>query len=168
MMLSKSGRRGNTLMAGVPESVSEFLRGKRFAVAGVSRASAQPANAIYRRLKDCGYEVFAINPNASQVEGVKASPDLAAVPVKVDGVVIATHPDVSVDIVRQCSKNGVARVWFHRSFGDGSVSPLAIRECEARALHYVVGGCPLMFCGPVDFAHKCMKWWLQWRGRVPR
>ncbi len=80
-------------MARVPESVSEFLRGKRFAVAGVSRASAQPANAIYRRLKDCGYEVFAINPNASKVEGVTAYPDLASIPVTVDGVVIATHPD---------------------------------------------------------------------------
>ena len=55
----------------------EFLRGKRFAVAGVSRASGQAANAIYRRLKDCGYEVFPINPNASEVEGVTAYPNLA-------------------------------------------------------------------------------------------
>jgi len=155
-------------MARVPESVSEFLRGKRFAVAGVSRASGQPANAIYRRLKDCGYEVFAINPNASKVEGDTAYPDLAAIPVTVDGVVIATHPDVSIDIVRQCSKQGVTRVWFHRSFGDGSASAKSIRECEALGVHYIVGGCPLMFCGQVDFAHKCMKWWLQRRGRVPR
>ena len=51
-------------MARVPESVAQFLRGKRFAVAGVSRASGQAANAVYRRLKDCGYEVFPINPNA--------------------------------------------------------------------------------------------------------
>jgi predicted CoA-binding protein len=168
MMISRSAKSDNTQMARVPESVFEFLRGKSFAVAGVSRASTQPANAIYRRLKDCGYEVFAINPNASEVEGVKAYPDLASIPATVDGVVIATHPDVSVDIVRQCSKDKVARVWFHRSFGSGSVSPEATRECEERGLHYVVGGCPLMFCGQVDFAHKCMKWWLQRRGRVPK
>ena len=155
-------------MARVPESVSEFLKGKRFAVAGVSRASGQPANAIYRRLKDCGYEVFAINPNASKVEGDTAYPDLAAIPVTVDGVVIATHPDVSIDIVRQCSKQGVTRVWFHRSFGDGSVSAKSIRECEALGLHYIVGGCPLMFCDPVDFGHKCMRWWLQRQSLVPR
>ena len=155
-------------MARVPESVAEFLRGKRFAVAGVSRASGQAANAIYRRLKDCGYEVFPINPNASEVEGVASYPNLAAIPVAVDGVVIATHPDVSVDIVRQCSQHGVRRVWFHRSFGRGSVSPEAVRECEARGLDYIVGGCPLMFCGQVDFAHKCMRWCLQRRGRVPR
>jgi len=155
-------------MPKVPESVSQFLRGKCFAVAGVSRASGQPANAIYRRLKDCGYEVFPINPNASQVEGVQSYPNLAAIPAAVDGVVIATHPDVSLGIVEQCSQHGVNRVWFHRSFGGGSVSPQALRECEERGLHYIVGGCPLMFCGRVDFAHKCMKWWLQRRGRIPR
>jgi predicted CoA-binding protein len=166
--LSRSAKSGKTQMARVPESVAEFLRGKRFAVAGVSRASGQPANAIYRRLKDCGYEVFPINPNASKVEGVTAYPDLASIPVTVDGVVIATHPDVSADIVRQCSKYGVTRVWFHRSFGGGSVSSQAVRECEARSLHCIVGGCPLMFCGQVDFPHKCMKWWLQRRGRVPK
>jgi predicted CoA-binding protein len=154
-------------MANVPEAVSEFLRGKRIAVAGVSRASGQAANAVYRKLRDCGYEVFPINPNAAEVEGVTAYPDLASIPVTVDGVVIATHPDASVDIVRQCSKHGVTRVWFHRSFGDGSVSAQSIRECEALGLHYIVGGCPLMFC-QVDFAHKCMRWWLQRRGRVPR
>jgi hypothetical protein len=43
-----------------------------------------------------------------------------------------------------------------------------VRECEARGIHCIVGGCPLMFCDPVDFGHKCMRWWLQRRGRVPR
>ena len=155
-------------MARVPESVAQFFQGKRFAVAGVSRTSGQAANAVYRKLKDCGYEVFPINPNASEVEGVTAYPNLGSIPVTVDGVVIATHPDASVDIVRQCRKHGVARVWFHRSFGRGSVSPEAVHECETGGLHYIVGGCPLMFCGRVDFAHKCMRWWLQRRGCVPR
>jgi uncharacterized protein len=167
-MLSRCAKSCNTQMPRVSESVAEFLRGKRFAVAGVSRASGQPANAIYRRLKDCGYEVYPINPNASKVEGATAYPDLGALPATVDGVVIATHPDVSVDIVRQCSEHGVSRVWLHRSFGNGSVSPQAVRECEARGLHYIAGGCPLMFCGQVDLAHKCMRWWLQRRGRVPK
>jgi len=31
-----------------------------------------------------------------------------------------------------------------------------------------VGGCPLMYCEPVDFAHRCMCALLRWRGRVPR
>jgi len=112
--------------------------------------------------------VFPINPKASEVEGVKCFRDVAAVPVQLDGVVIATSPDVSVQIVRQCSDHGARRVWFHRSFGQGSVSDEAVRECEAHGIDCIVGGCPLMFCDPVDYGHKCMRWWLQRQGRVPK
>jgi predicted CoA-binding protein len=152
----------------MPEPVVEFLRGKRFAVAGVSRDSRQAANAIYRKLRDAGYEVFPVNPNAREVEGVRAYPDLGAIPDPIDGVVVAAHPDVSLDLVRQCAERRVSRVWFHRSFGQGSVSEAATRECEARGLHCIVGGCPLMYCEPVDFGHRCMRWWLGRQGRVPR
>ena len=155
-------------MANLPTSIAEFLSGKRFAVAGVSRSSDQPANSIYRRLQDSGYEVFPVNPNASEVEGVKCYPDIASIPQPLDGVVIVTHPDASIEVVRQCSESGVQRVWFHRSIGDGSVSEEAVRECEERGIVPIVGGCPMMFCEPVDFGHKCMRWWFQRTGRVPK
>jgi predicted CoA-binding protein len=151
-----------------PESVAAFLQGRRLAVAGVSRQSNQTANVIFRKLRGCGYDVFPINPNATHVEGVSCYRDVAAVPVQLDGVVIVTPPEVSVEIVRQCSGRGVRKVWFHRSFGQGSVSDAAVRECEAQGIDCIVGGCPLMFCDPVDFAHKCIRWWLQRQGRVPK
>ena len=154
-------------MARVPDSVSRFLGGKRFAVAGVSRDVRQPANAIYRKLRDSGYEVVPVNPNAPTVEGATCYPDLAAVPGEVDGVVVATHPAVSVGLVRQCGERGVGQVWFHRSFGQGSVSEEAIRECDRLQLQCIVGGCPLMYCEPVDIGHRCMRWWLGRRGRLP-
>ena len=154
-------------MAGIPEAVADFLRGKRFAVAGVSRQSGQAANAVFRRLKQSGYDVFPVNPKAAEVEGTRCYPDVGSVPGPLDGVVLATAPGVSAEVVRQCADHGVRRVWFHRSFGTGSVSDEAVRECEARAISAIVGGCPLMFCDPVDGGHRCMRWWLQWRGRVP-
>lgn len=155
-------------MAKIPEVVAEFLRGKRIAVAGVSRQAGQAANAVYRKLRDSGYTVFPINPNASEVEGTVCYPDLGSIEGTVDGVVIATHPDVAVDIVRQCGERGVGRVWLHRSFGEGSVSDAAVRECRARGVQCIVGGCPLMYCEPVDVGHRCMRWWLGWRGSIPR
>lgn len=154
-------------MANTPESVAAFLRGRRIAVAGVSRHAGQAANAMFRKLKGSGYEVFPINPRATEVEGVTCYPDVRTVPAQLDGVVIATSRDVSVQIVRQCADFGVRRVWFHRSFGSGSVSDEAVRESQARKIDCIVGGCPLMFCEPVDFGHKCMRWWLQRQGRVP-
>jgi predicted CoA-binding protein len=154
-------------MAQVPEPIAAFLLGKRIAVAGVSRSPSQPANAIYRRLQKTGYEVFPINPNATTVEGATCYPTLEAVPGPVDGVVIATHPAVAADVVSQCASCGIRQLWFHRSFGSGSVSDEALKACADRGLEPIVGGCPMMFCEPVDFGHKCMRWWLQRRGRVP-
>jgi len=154
-------------MVNVPEPVADFLRGKRIAVAGVSRDPRQAANAVYRKLQDAGFETIPVNPNAAEVEGVRCYPDLASIPRSIDGVVVVTHPTRSVELVRQCGERGVPRVWFHRAFGQGSVSEEAIRECQARGVECIVGGCPLMYCAPVDFGHRCMRWWLRRQGRVP-
>ncbi len=155
-------------MAAIPASIGTFLEARRIAVTGVSRAGALPANAIFRRLKQCGYDVVPVNPNAKQVEGVACYPDLRAVPGEIEAVMVASPPAAGSEIVRQCAERGIRRVWFHRAFGGGSVSQDAVRECRERGIEPVVGGCPLMFCGSVDLGHRCFRWWLQLRGRVPR
>ena len=154
-------------MASMPGPVAEFFRGQRIAVAGVSRTPAQAANAVFRKLRAGGYDPVPINPGAAHLEGVRCYPDLTSVPGPLDGVVIATHPDVAIHVVRQASDREVRRVWFHRSFGRGSVSPAAIQEAETRGLQCIVGGCPLMYLEPVDLGHRCMRWWLRRRGRIP-
>ena len=112
--------------------------------------------------------MFPVNPNAKEVEGVQCYPDAASVPAQLDGVIIATRPGVSASIVRQCKESDVTRVWFHRSFEEGSVSKKAVRECERLEMECIIGGPPLMFCDPIDIGHKCMRWWLQQTGRVPK
>ena len=112
-------------------TVREFLAHKRIAVAGVSRSeTGEAANLIYRKLRDSGYQVFAVNPRAATVEGDDCYPDLAAIPGGVGAVVIATHPDVAPEIARNCADLGITSVWMHRSFGQGSVSQEAIELCE--------------------------------------
>jgi predicted CoA-binding protein len=156
------------LMPRMPALIADFLSGKRIAVAGVSRGPGSAANAVFCKLRNSGYEVFPVNPNASELEGTKCYPDLASIPAELDGVVIATHPGVAEQVVRQAAGRNVRRIWFHRSFGQGSVSAAATQECARAGIPCIVGGCPLMYCEPVDFAHRCMYAWLRWRGRVPR
>lgn len=154
-------------MANIPAAVTHFLEAKRIAVAGVSRDPRQPANAIARRLRETGHEVVPINPKATELEGEHCYPDLASVPEAVDAVMVVTHPDIAANIVRQAAERGIDRVWFHRSFGDGSVSAAAVEECEKRGIQPIVGGCPMMYCGGVDFGHRCMRWWLGRQHRLP-
>jgi predicted CoA-binding protein len=153
-------------MASLPDSVALFLAGRRLAVAGVSRTPQQAANAILRKLRQSGYDAIPVNPNATELEGTACYASVAAIPGSVDGVVIATHPAAALQVVRDCAQRGVRQVWFHRSFGTGSVSPEAIAEAHARGMTCLVGGCPLMYCEPVDVFHRCMRGWLRWRHRL--
>lgn len=154
-------------MKKMPASIGEFLGGRRIAVAGVSRNPQHVGNVILKKLKGAGYETFAVNPHAAEVEGTTCYPDVRSVPSPVDGVVIATRPEAALAIVHDCVASGVRHVWFHRSFGAGSVADDAVRECQRHGITAIVGGCPMMYCGPVDFGHACMRWWLGMRGRVP-
>ena len=154
-------------MKPTPAPVAEFLSGKRIAVAGVSRGGRAPSNAIMKRLRDCGYDVFPVNPAAAEIAGEKCYPDLRSIPATVDGVMIATAPAAAKDVVRQCVELGIRRVWFHRSIGEGSVSPEAVVTCRSSGIEPIVGGCPMMYCGGVDIFHKCMRWWLRNSGKIP-
>ncbi len=151
----------------LPPSVADFLSGKPIVVAGVSRTGRAPANLIFRRLQQCGHEVIPVNPNASELEGARAYPSLSAVPGEVYGVLIATHPSLGAAIVREAAARGVRRVWFHRSFGAGSVAPEALEACRQAGIEPIVGGCPLMYCQPVDPGHRFFRWWLRLWRRVP-
>jgi predicted CoA-binding protein len=151
------------------ETVRDFLAQSRVAVAGVSRTKTdEAANLIYRKLRDRGYEVFPVNPHADHVEGDHCYPDLAAIPGGVGAVVIATHPEVSPEVMRQCVELGIDRVWMHRSFGQGSVADEAVALGEEHGIRVIPGGCPMMFLAPVDLGHRCMRWLLSLTGGLPR
>jgi predicted CoA-binding protein len=150
------------------ELVRDFLAQRRIAVAGVSRDPRQTANFIFRKLRDSGHEVLPVNPRAKEVEGVPCYPDLRSVPAPVDSVMIVTRPEAALEIVRECSALGITRVWMHRSFGTGSVSDAAVRYCREHGIRLIDGSCPAMFCEPVDFPHRCMRWILGAQGKLPR
>jgi uncharacterized protein len=149
------------------EAVDDFLAQRRIAVAGVSRNGKLPANAIYRKLKAAGYETFAVNPGASEVEGDPCYRDLAAVPGGVDGVVAATPPAGTLDIARQCAHLGITRLWIHQGIGPGSASDDAVREARQWGIRVIPGACPMMFVAPVDPFHFCLKGVRRLTGKLP-
>lgn len=151
------------------EAATAFLAHRRIAVTGVSRTpGSHGSNAVYQRLKQRGYQVFAVNPNAETVEGDRAYPDLASIPDGVEAVVIGTRPDRALATIEACAALGIRDVWMHRAFGGGSVSPEAVALGRKLGLTVIDGGCPLMFDPTGDAAHKCMRAVLTLVGNVPR
>lgn len=151
------------------QAAEQFLAQRRIAVTGVSRsAKDHGANVVYGRLRDRGYEVFPVNPNATEVEGDPCYPDLHAIPVRVDGVVIGTSPDHAVDTVKECVALGIPRVWMHRGPVAGSVSDEATALGRENGLTVIDGGCPCMYAPTSDPGHRVMRSVLTLTGAVPR
>jgi predicted CoA-binding protein len=154
-------------MPTMKEAASEFLAHKRIAVTGVSRTPKDHgSNVVFRRLRDRGYQVFAVNPNADEVEGARSYHDLKSIPGGVEAVVIATAPEKAEGTMRECAELGIKHVWMHRSFGQGSVSHSATAYGRARGITVIDGGCPLMFNPTADFGHKVMR--MVFAGRIPK
>jgi predicted CoA-binding protein len=154
-------------MQSVKEAASTFLANKRVAVTGVSRSPKDHgSNTVYKRLRDRGYEVFAINPNTDHVEGDLCYHDLKSIPGGVDAVVIGTRPEIAEDTMRECAELGIKHVWMHRGPGAGSVSPTATDYGRQHGITVIDGGCPCMFGPTADFGHKIMR--LVLAGHVPK
>jgi len=157
-------------MSTLDAKVKDFLAQERIAVAGVSRTREDAAGLIYRKLKDTGHQVFPVNPNAETFKGDACYPDLKSIPGGVGGVVIVTRPELTAQIVRQCPDAGVSRVWMHQSLmvAGTSVSQEAVEFCHENDIAVIAGACPMMYCEPVDFGHKCMRWVLRLVGGLPK
>jgi predicted CoA-binding protein len=156
-------------MSTVKAAAAAFLANKRIAVTGVSRTpKGHGSNVVYGRLRERGYQVFAVNPNAEQVEGDVCYPDLRSIPGGVDAVVIATRPELAEQAMRECAELGIKQVWMHRSFGSGSVCDDATAYGRDQGMTVIDGGCPLMFEPTADFGHKMMRFVFTRTGKVPK
>lgn len=154
-------------MQSVKDAAAAFLSNERIAVTGVSRSPKDHgSNVVYRRLRQRGYEVFAVNPNADEVEGDPCYQDLKSIPGGVQAVVIGTRPGIAEDTMRECDELGITQVWMHRGPGAGSVSEAATEYGRQHGITVIDGGCPLMFGPTSDVGHKIMR--LIYAGHVPK
>jgi uncharacterized protein len=156
-------------MPTIKDAATEFLANKRVAVTGVSRsAKGHGSNVVYKRLRERGYEVFAVNPNADEVEGDPCYHDLRSIPDGVQAVVIGTRPEVAEETMRECAELGIKHVWMHRGPGAGSVSEAATDYGRQQGIAVIDGGCPCMFGPTADLGHKAMRGVFTLTGNVPR
>src|SRR5262245_65137970 len=145
-------------MQTIKEAASEFLAHRRIAVTGVSRhPKSHGSNTVYKRLRERGYDVFAVNPNAGEVEGDRSYEDLRSIPGGVDAVVIATRPEFAEATMRECAELGIKHVWMHWGAGGTSISPAATTYGRQNGITVIDGGCPLMFGPTADFGQQILR-----------
>ena len=144
--------------------VQDFLAQKKIAVVGVSDKRDTGCNLAYKKFKENGYQVYAVNPRISTYDGQTCYADLKSIPEKVDAVFILTSPKVTEQVVQQCVDLGIKHIWMHCMMGTkpglasgmSSVSQPAVEMCKANGIAVIPGACPNQFLKP-DFGHKMMR-----------
>ena len=151
-------------MAKIDDLVQDFLDQEKIAVVGVSDKRETGCNQAYRKFKEAGYSVSAVNPRLTSFEGDPCYPDLGSIPEKPEAVFILTNPKVTEQVVQQCVDVGVKWVWMHCLMGTKpgaaasmtSVSQEAVEMCRQNGIQVIPGSCPNQFLKP-DFGHAIMR-----------
>ena len=151
-------------MAKVDDLVKSFLDQKRIAVVGISDKRETGCNLAYKKFKENGYQVYAVNPRISTYDGDVCYADLKSIPDKPESVFILANSKVTEQIVGQCVELGIKHIWMHCMMGTKpglganvtSVSQSAVEMCKANGIEIIPGSCPNQFLNP-DFAHAMMR-----------
>jgi predicted CoA-binding protein len=107
------------------------------AIVGASDNRDKYGNIIYRDLRDADYKVIPVNPNADIVEGDKCYHSLSEIPIKIDVVDTVVPPHITEQIVKECKKIGITKVWMQ----PGSESEEAVIFCKDNGIEVVYENC---------------------------
>ena len=129
--------------------IEKFVQGKRLVIIGLSRGGKKFGNIAYKELKARGYTLYAIHPQAQEIEGVPCYPNLAALPGQVDGVLVSVPPQKAKAVLQEVAVAGIKNVWLQQ----GSESGEVLAQAKQLGLNVVSGKCILMYAPPVRGAH---------------
>jgi uncharacterized protein len=143
------------------QTAKEFVAHKRIAVVGASRSGKKFGNAAYKELKQRGYQVYLVHPEAKEIEGEPCYPSLEAVKDKVDGVFVSVPPAQGVQVLQQASQAGLKNIWIQQQ-GD---SPEMLTMGKDLGLNLVHGRCILMYAEPVSSFHGFHRFFVRLTGK---
>lgn len=112
---------------------------KTIAVVGLSNNSAKDSNIISHYLKENGFTIIPVNPNAKEILGEKAYPSLKCIPddVKVEIVCIFRPSEEINGIVDDAISVSAKVVWMQLGIANNAASDKAM----SAGLHVVMNKC---------------------------
>ena len=121
--------------------IGAFLEKRNvFAVVGASRDQRKYGHQVYKDLRNAGYNVYPVNPNADEILGDKCYPTLESLPKNPQVVDLVVPPKTTNQIVKVCKKLGIEKVWMQ----PGSESTTAINFCKENNIGVVYGVCVMI------------------------
>lgn len=116
--------------------IQKVLAMRRFAVVGASRDPEKYGYKVFMSLVRAGYQAYAVNPKADEIEGHPVYRDLGSLPEPPECVVTVVPPAVTEKAVAGALELGVQAVWMQT----GSESPVVIDQCAAHGVTCIHSG----------------------------
>lgn len=107
-------------MASVDElAITKILTSaKTIAVVGLSSKSYRASYGVTETLQSCGYRIFPVNPNETEVLGEKCYARLEDIPEKIDIVDIFRRSEFVPKIVDAAIRVGARAIWMQEGVED--------------------------------------------------
>src|SRR5690349_17103834 len=101
--------RAHDIWRQLPTPLDKMLAPKVVAVIGATESEGSVGRTLLENLPAGGFEgaVYPVNPKRDSVLGVKAYPNIGAIPERVDSAVIVTPAPTVPGIIRECGHAGV-------------------------------------------------------------
>lgn len=94
------------------DSIQQFLSAETFAVAGASARTHKYGYKVFKTLLSSGRETYPLNPVTEQIDGHKAYPKIADLPVVPHALSVVTPPEVTRRIIAEAIDAGVEHIWM--------------------------------------------------------
>jgi predicted CoA-binding protein len=144
--------------------IESFLAPKKLAVVGASRNPKKFGRAVYDDLKGKGFAVYAVNPNAENLDGDPCYPDVTSLPSEVDRVFIVTPPEKTAENVKQALDKGIRNIWIQQRSDTGEALEL-LKDTSVNLIH---NQCIFMYAAPVKGVHKFHRFINKVFGKSPK
>jgi uncharacterized protein len=115
---------------------------KTVAVIGASADRTKFGNKAVRAYQQQGYQVFPVNPKATELEGLPVFPNISAVPIRPNLVSIYLPPALLLKVLPEIAIKGCDELWLN----PGAESPEVLAEAERLGLN-VVQACSIVGVG---------------------
>ncbi len=106
-------------------SIESFLDANTYAVAGASARTHSYGYKVFKALLASGRETYPLNPITEEIEGHKAYPKIADLPVIPESLSIITPPKVTRQVVADAIAAGVKHIWMQPGAEDDQASESA-------------------------------------------
>jgi predicted CoA-binding protein len=126
------------------KTINEFLEPKKFAFIGLSRDPKKFSRSIFKELLAKGYDMYPVNPNMDDVEGVRCYHDVSDLPESVKHGLFMTPKANTAGAVEKAIHHGFTHLWIQQ----GAETKEAAEAARQSGVKLVNGACIMMHANP--------------------